>query len=71
MEHDSSFDMFYMSFAALAANNISGQCNARKYFSLILVIRRLNALLNTHSNVSCAMKEKITTSINLIRQLSL
>lgn len=32
LEHDSSFDMFYMSFAALAANNISGQCNACKYF---------------------------------------
>lgn len=31
LEHDSSFDVFYMSFAALAANNISGQCNARKY----------------------------------------
>lgn len=30
LEHDSVFDVFYMSFAALAANNISGQCNARK-----------------------------------------
>lgn len=57
LEHDSSFDVFYMSFAALAANNISGQCNARKY--RIQYSNRLDIISTAEKSVKIKQSKRV------------